>query len=102
MSKIVVVGGEEFTLGFMLVGIKDIVTDFNTDETVNNVRSLLDNPDVGIIIMQQEVFDEMPIKLKETLTKSVKPVVVLLSKKGDAGNLREMIIKSIGVDLWEK
>jgi vacuolar-type H+-ATPase subunit F/Vma7 len=102
MAEIVVVGKEEFTLGFMLVGIKRIINDIDKDSTINNLKALLEDENVGIIILQQETFDNMPITLREKLVKSVKPVVVLLSKDGDSGNIREMIIKSIGVDLWEK
>jgi len=100
MARLAVIGTEEFTLGFMLAGVRDIFVDHNPQTTEKIIDEL--DKDIGILVMQQESFDGLPDYTREDLIKSVKPVVVTLSKKGDGGQLREMIIKSIGVDLWEK
>jgi len=102
MSEIAIVGKEEFTLGFMLAGVRKIYVDHNLEETKNKLIDFMNDENIGIIVLQQETFNELPVHIQDNLVKSVKPVVVTLSKTADAGKLREMIIKSIGVDLWEK
>jgi len=100
MKTIHVVGKEEFTLGFLLAGIRNIFVDINHKKTAEHISSLL-NRDANIVVIQQESFDSLPLGLQEDLVKSVRPVTVVLSKKGEAEKLREMIIKAIGVDLWQ-
>ena len=102
MSEIAVVGKEEFTLGFMLVGVRNMYVDHDSKETHIKLQTMIKDENIGIIVLQQESFDSLPDHFQEDLIKSVKPVVITLSKTADAGKLREMIIKSIGVDLWEK
>ncbi len=102
MAQLAIIGKEDFTLGFMLAGVRDIYVDREERETLLHIEKLLKDPDVGIVVLQQETFDSLPEYLQEDLVRMVRPVVVTLSRKGEAGKLREMIIKSIGVDLWNE
>ena len=97
--EIVAIGGEEFTLGFRLAGIKTVETESPKDD----FQKLIENPDLGIIITDEKVLQELPEHFREDIEARVKPVTVALSTTSAAQEtLRKKIIKSIGVDLWSK
>ncbi len=95
MSKVIVVGEEEFTLGFELVGIEA--------KPLEELETLLSNKEeIGIIILSQKDYDTLSLKVKNQIEKLIKPIVVILSADDVKGNsLREQIIKSLGVDLMK-
>lgn len=95
MDKIVVVGDEEFTMGFELVGIESA--------PVDKFESLLDKgAEVGIIIISQKDHETLSMKVKTQLTRQLKPIVVILSEEDIKGNsLREKVVKALGVDLMK-
>lgn len=95
MSKIAVVGDEDFTLGFELVGIESFPMD--KFETLINKTS-----DFGIVVISQKDYDGLSIKVKTQLDKLLKPIVVILSEDDiKGGNLRDSIIRALGVDLMK-
>ncbi|NQZ85066.1 MAG: V-type ATP synthase subunit F [Nanoarchaeales archaeon] len=93
MAKITVCGDEEFTLGFELVGMDAY--------TMDKFETLISkNSDAGIVIISQDNYDSLSLKLKNTVDKLLKPIVVILSKEDiKGGNLRDSIIRALGVDL---
>lgn len=93
MNKIIVCGNEDFTLGFELVGIEA--------KPMSKFESLIGkNSDIGIIVINQEDYDKLSLKLKNQITRLIKPIVLILSKDDiKGGNLKEAIIKALGVDL---
>lgn len=100
MSEIVVIGENEFTVGFQLAGINRVI---ELDKDIEEkVASILNDEDVGIIITSPKTVDALSERIKNKLFKVVKPVTVVVSHEEKEENLRKMIIKSIGVDLWEK
>lgn len=100
MSEIVVIGENEFTVGFQLAGIRRVI---ELDKDIENqVTNLLSDETVGIIITSPKTVDALPERTRDKLFKVVKPVTVVVSEESREENLRKMIIKSIGVDLWEK
>ena len=100
MSEIVVLGENEFTVGFQLAGVARVIElDKDLEKKVN---ALLDDPTVGIIVTSNKAVDSLSERTRTRLFKVVKPVTVVVSDEEKEENLRKMIIKSIGVDLWEK
>jgi V/A-type H+/Na+-transporting ATPase subunit F len=95
--EIAVLGKSEFTLGFMLAGIQRIHTVERNPEKA--IDQLMQEKDVGIIIIDSAVLDNLDEKTQESVERSVKPVFVPVSTEASQENLRKMIIKSIGVDL---
>lgn len=93
MAKIIVVGDEEFTLGFELVGIEG--------EPLEKLDELISNKsDAGIIVISQKDYDTLSIRTKNTIDKLIKPIVVILSEDDIKGsNLKDAIIRALGVDL---
>ena len=94
--ELAVIGKSEFTLGFRLAGVKKVV-EFKKDE---HVVDMLNDQALGIVITDQETFDGLNEHLREDVTNSITPVFVVVSAKPQEG-LRNMIIRSIGVDLMK-
>ena len=95
MNKIVAIGNEEFTLGFELIGIESY-------ELIELEKLISKGNEIGIIIINQTDFDTLSIKLKNDISKLLKPIVVILSADDIKGNtLKEKIIKALGVDLMK-
>lgn len=95
MNKIVAIGNEEFTLGFELIGIESY-------ELIELEKLISKGNDIGIVIINQADYDTLSIKLKNDISKLLKPIVVILSADDVKGNtLKEKIIKALGVDLMK-
>lgn len=97
---IVTVGDENFVLGFEIAGIKN---SYRTDaNNVNDVfENLLSSVEIGIAITDKKTFDLIDDRIKEKVMTSVRPTFVILSFDVEAEeNLRMMIKRSLGVDLW--
>ena len=99
MRDIVAFGDSEFMLGFQLAGIRRTI---EATEPEKQVLELLSDSSAGIIITNQALVDKLSQKTKYKLLNSVDPVAVLVSAEASDENLRAMIKKSIGVDLWAK
>lgn len=97
--ELAVCGNSAFTLGFALSGIRHIKT-VQQDGTPQ-LKELMNNPEIGIILTDQQTMDGLPEFFRQTVESSVKPVIVVLSADAAAQEgLRRLIKKSIGVDLW--
>lgn len=92
--ELAALGRSEFTLGFRLAGIRKVM-DFKSEQDID---TLMRNPSVGVVIMEQETFDQLKEHRKDDVVNSIKPVFVVVSEQPQE-ELRKMIIRSIGVDL---
>ena len=100
---IAAMGGDDFTLGFELVGIKTIIStdSLDADARLELITETMRNDTIGIIIMDEEILTGINIYERQQLENSIRPVVVLLrSEPGDSGTLRRQIMRAIGVDLY--
>ncbi|TGC10603.1 V-type ATP synthase subunit F [Methanolobus halotolerans] len=98
--ELAVVGQGEFVTGFRLAGIKKIY-DVVDDELEPTVLKILEDREVGILIMHGDDLNKLPEILRNTINESVEPTVVTLGGSGQSSNLREKIKQSVGVDLWK-
>lgn len=95
MDKIVVIGEEEFTLGFELVGVESYKL-----EKIEELLSKSNN--IGIIIISHTDYNKLSLKIQNQISKLLKPIVIILSESDIKGNsLREKIIAAMGVDLMK-
>lgn len=95
--EIAAAGDVDFTLGFRLAGVRRI---FDLKKTP--IKELLTNKEIGILILERKDVMEMSEHLQQQVQSSTRPVAVVVSKEGGAEeNLRKLIKKSIGVDLWK-
>ncbi len=98
MTEIAVTGMEDFLLGFNLAGVRHT---FKAEENpVETIREVMDLDEVGIVVVDEETMNNLPEHVQEEVNNSVNPVVVKLSEEAGAEQLREKIVRSIGVDLW--
>ena len=98
--EIAVVGTPEFTLGFQLAGIMHLHNPESDDEMGNTLRSMLDEDEVGIIVVDATDLNRMPDKLRQRLSDSISPTVRGIGTEED-NSLRESIKSALGVDLWK-
>ncbi len=97
--EIVVVGNDEFVTGFTLAGVKNT---FSSEKNLEKeVERVLQLKEIGILIMEQDQFNSMNNKTKKMLEKLVKPVLITISDRGRETDIRDMIKRTIGVDLWK-
>jgi len=95
MKEIAVVGEQEFTLGFRLAGIKNVIN-------AERIPELLNDNSLGIIILDQQTMDNLDERIREEVVASISPVFVVVTETAEQGELRKMIIQSIGVDLLKE
>ncbi|TAL48191.1 V-type ATP synthase subunit F [archaeon] len=96
--EIAVVGNDDFVTGFALAGVRNVYS--AEDSLDEKVGEALKQGNTGILVMQQEQFKSLNNKTKKLLEKTVKPVLVLVSEKGKEEDIKKMIKRSLGVDLW--
>lgn len=95
MGKVVVVGDEEFTMGFEIVGIESHPTE-KFEEIIQQKET------ISIVVVNQKDYEGFSIKVKNQITKMLKPIVVILSEDDIKGSsLKEKVIKVLGVDLMK-
>ena len=98
--EIAVVGTSEFTLGFQLAGISHIHNASADEEISAILKELLNEKEVGIIVVDSEILSRMPERLRMRLSDSISPTVLGIGTEEDT-SLRDNIRKAIGVDLWK-
>jgi len=106
MSKeIAVVGSQDFTTGFRLAGVRKAVSvpDGEKDERLDaEVSDLLDDDDVGILVMHDPDMEHLSRDVRRTVQRSVDPVLVTLGGGAGSSGLRDQIKRAIGIDLMEE
>ena len=101
MSRFIILGGEEFTLGFRLAGVNDIV-EVNENSSEKEIKKILDEKTDGICVVDKKTIDMLHERTRSKIEDSVKPVFVVLSETAEQENIRRMIIKAIGIDIMAK
>ncbi|MFH1132880.1 MAG: V-type ATP synthase subunit F [Nanoarchaeota archaeon] len=95
---IAIIGTPEFILGFQLAGIRKTIE--AGDNPLKDIQQLRDDPEVGIVITDEETMSRLKEHERYAIERSVRPTFVVLSVKSSGqDNLRRMIRKAIGVDL---
>ena len=98
--EIAIVGSPEFTLGFQLAGIMRLHNPENDEEMSQTLRSMLDEKEVGSIVVDAIDLTRMPDKLRQRMSDSISPTVLGIGTEED-NTLRESIKSALGVDLWK-
>ena len=103
MSELVVIGNNEFVMGFELIGLNKVFEAETSQKLKESFVTALNDSSVGIIVTNDTAVSKLEINFRRTIENSITPVVVVLSTKvGAQDNLRDMIKKVIGIDLWNK
>jgi len=99
MVNIAVIGNSEFALGFQLVGIREIISP--SSQVIEDCKKLKKRSDLGIVIVDQSLMDTLHPHERIEIDNSIQPVFMSVSAEAEQGNLRELIKKSIGIDVWK-
>jgi V/A-type H+-transporting ATPase subunit F len=98
--EIAVVGTLNFTLGFQLAGVSSIFNPVSDKEMIATMRSLLDQKEVGVVVIDNSDLLRLPDRLRMQLSASIIPTVLGIGTEED-NTLRESIKSALGVDLWK-
>ena len=77
--EIAVVGPLEFTLGFQLAGVENLYNPSDDEEMAETLRSLLNEKEVGVVVIDNIDLMRLPERLRQQLSDSVTPTVLGLS-----------------------
>jgi len=99
--EIAVIGNSEFVLGFRLAGIRKTYAAENDEKLNEQITSVLQDEDVGILVLNSSDMERIPRKLRVTLENSVRPTVIALGAEEGGLSMRDRIKRSVGVDLWK-
>jgi len=99
MTELAVIGSHEFTLGFRLAGIRQ--TTEVEQLTKEAITEIMKKKQAGIIIIDQKILDKLEAHERDKIESSVEPVFIPISDDAQQESLRNLIRKSIGVDLWK-
>ena len=100
--EIAVVGREEFVTGFRLAGVRKVheVTGGDLPEMERTMNELMQDKDVGILVVMDADFRRISPALRKVMVESVEPVVIAIGKIEEV-DLRDKIKRVVGVDLWK-
>jgi V/A-type H+/Na+-transporting ATPase subunit F len=99
--EIAVIGNSEFILGFRLAGIRKTYAAENDEKLNEHITSVLQDTEVGILVLNSSDMEKVPRKLRVTLENSVRPTVIAIGAEEGGLSMRERIKRSVGVDLWK-
>jgi V/A-type H+-transporting ATPase subunit F len=99
--EIAVVGRTDFVIGFRLAGIQKIYVAESDEKLVEYITRVLDDGNVGILVLSNRDMNKIPRRLQATLENSVKPTVIAVGKEEGGMSMRDKIKRSVGVDLWK-
>lgn len=104
--RIAVVGSHSLELGFKIAGITTSYTCESGQEAEAAIQKFMQDDQVGIIVLAANLAKEVrDRKIKEALTSSMKPLFIVVSDFGDKeeyeDNLRQLIIRALGVDIMK-
>jgi V/A-type H+-transporting ATPase subunit F len=99
--EIAVIGNSEFILGFRLAGIHKTYAAENDEKLTEHITRVLQDTNVGILVLNSSDMEKVPRKLRVTLENSVRPTVIAIGAEEGGLSMRERIKRSVGVDLWK-
>ena len=97
-KEIAAIGSREFTLGFELAGVKEVLNPENYQE---KIQELTEREDLGIVIVENSDLEDLPGRIRKNVEESVDPVVVALSEEAESERLQEKIKRAIGADITQ-
>ncbi|UPW01922.1 V-type ATP synthase subunit F [Halorussus gelatinilyticus] len=104
-QEIAVVGSPEFTTGFRLAGVRkfeNVPEDEKETELDDAVSRVLDDDEIGIVVMHDEDLDYLSRQVRQEVETSVEPTMVSIGGGAGSGGLREKIKRAIGIDLMDE
>jgi len=100
--KILVIGNQEAVLGYSLAGVQG--QEATTTEEVNQaLDNALQTPDIGIVLVTQDVSKLIPDRMDQLQLRSTIPLVVEIpgtqGVSPDQPSLGDIVLRAIGVKI---
>ena len=99
--EIAVIGNSEVIRGVRLAGSRTTDAAENDEKRNEYITSVLQDGQVGILVLNSSDMEKIPRRLRATLEKSVRPTVIAIGAEEGGLTMRERIKRSVGVDLWK-
>ena len=80
--------------------MKNLHNPSNDEELSELLKSLLNQDEIGVVVVDNEDLNKLSDRLRLQLTESVTPTVLGIGTEED-NTLRESIKSALGVDLWK-
>ena len=85
------------------VGISKLLEGETKQQLTNAFSEALNDDSIGILVTNDKCISKLDNQMRRMVENSLSPVVVTLTaSSGAQENLRELIKKAIGIDLWSK
>ena len=101
-DSIVVVADSPTCTGFRLAGVQKAFFGLGK-EAETKINELIALPDVGIIVVNENIIDSLDWRLKKKIERLAKPVIIAVPDKGgpseQAASLKSMIKRALGFEL---
>jgi len=97
--ELAVVGRDDFVLGFRLAGVRKCYS-VEPDAVEAKVDEVVDDPDVGILVLATEDLQRMSHGARRRLQTVPRPVVIAVGAKEEE-DLRAKVKRAIGIDLFK-
>ena len=105
-DKIAAVGDEAMLTGFKLAGIENVHPAADSSEGERIVQQLLSDPELGIVIVSEDIVEGFDWKVKKRIEAAARPVVITVpGRKGPAEqseSLAMLVKRALGFDLMSK
>lgn len=104
--EIAAAGFPEALTGFKLAGL-GVTSECNSDNADANVNGLMDDSQVGLVLLDQDLLQFLSVKTRRRIEASTKPVVITIPGRSGATasgkeSISMMVKKAIGVELKSK
>ena len=100
--KFYLIGDEDARLGFGMVGVEGVLAR-SAEEAGQALTQVLDNPDVGIILINERIAELIREQVDQFVFKREFPLILEIpDRKGrmeDRKSLRDMVNDAIGIKL---
>lgn len=97
--RVVAVGGRAFVTGFRLAGLEGEVAE-NSSEALNMVNRLIQNPDVGMIVLADNLAQAIRNQLNDIRSSRPSPIIYEVTNPGSQAHkmeYREILRQILGI-----
>ena len=100
--KFFLIGDEDALLGFGMVGVEGILVR-SANEAAHALERVLENPDIGIILINERIADLIRVQVNQFVFKREFPLILEIpdrrGRKENQKSLRELVNDAIGIQL---
>ncbi len=97
-KEISVIGPEEFSMGFRVIGIEETFN-YTGKEGAEKLREMIKSDKYSLIICHSDIRDQLPENEKLEVDRMDNPIVLFISSKEEEEDVYSMAKRILGVDI---